>query len=202
MSRLQSSCCSPRKAQDWKGAAFPQVPCSPFPLPDQHWSDDSPSDAETEFCRQHQEVVEAELELNISENQDERPPATLQHNKRGKSTVTREATPRIPAESHWRTSGTTRSGHEAEGAHIIPASDNGLLPLCTGPARGFTNSPFLCVIWNYERVAGTAQIFLSQTIHMTQAEVAYGTPWGSTFLFFPSLQVVNQWFNPTAELAR
>nr|KAF6374573.1 microtubule associated monooxygenase, calponin and LIM domain containing 3 [Pipistrellus kuhlii] len=52
---------------------------------DQHWSDDIPSDAEIEFCRQHQEAVEAELELNISENQDERPPATLQHNKRGLS---------------------------------------------------------------------------------------------------------------------
>ncbi|XP_014385397.1 PREDICTED: protein-methionine sulfoxide oxidase MICAL3 isoform X10 [Myotis brandtii] len=54
---------------------------------DQHWSDDSPSDAETEFCKQHQEVVEADLELNISENQDERPPATLQHNKRAPSQV-------------------------------------------------------------------------------------------------------------------
>ncbi|XP_054574635.1 F-actin-monooxygenase MICAL3 isoform X3 [Eptesicus fuscus] len=54
---------------------------------DQHWSDDIPSDAEIEFCRQHQEVVEAELELNVSENQDERPPATLQHNKRGPSQV-------------------------------------------------------------------------------------------------------------------
>ncbi|ELK38575.1 Protein MICAL-3 [Myotis davidii] len=54
---------------------------------DQHWSDDSPSDAETEFCKQHQEVVEAELELNVSENQDERPPATLQHNKRAPSQV-------------------------------------------------------------------------------------------------------------------
>ncbi|CAK6442962.1 unnamed protein product [Pipistrellus nathusii] len=52
---------------------------------DQHWSDDIPSDAEIEFCRQHQEAVEAELELNISENQDERPPATLQHSKRGPS---------------------------------------------------------------------------------------------------------------------
>lgn len=143
-------------------------------------------------------MVEAELELNVSENQDERPPATLQHNKRGKSTVTGEATPRIPAESHLRTGGTTGTGHEAERAHIIPASDNDLLPLCTGPAHGFTNSPFLCVIWSYERVADTAQIFLSQTIHMTQAEVAYGMPWGSTFpfFFFPSLQVANQWFNP------
>ncbi|XP_023607071.1 F-actin-monooxygenase MICAL3 [Myotis lucifugus] len=54
---------------------------------DQHWSDDSPSDAETEFCKQHQEVVEADLELNVSENQDERPPATLQHNKRAPSQV-------------------------------------------------------------------------------------------------------------------
>ncbi|XP_036157379.1 F-actin-monooxygenase MICAL3 isoform X5 [Myotis myotis] len=54
---------------------------------DHHWSDDSPSDAETEFCKQHQEVVKAELELNVSENQDERPPATLQHNKRAPSQV-------------------------------------------------------------------------------------------------------------------
>lgn len=88
--------------------------CSPFPLPDQHWSDNIPSDAETEFHRQHLEVVEAELELKVSENLEEQPPVTLQDNKRGQSAVTGEAIPRIPTKSHVRTSGTKGTGHEAE----------------------------------------------------------------------------------------
>lgn len=60
-----------------------QVLCPAFPLPDQHWSDDGPSDAETELCRQHQAEVEVEL-LRISEN-EKQPPSTPWRHERGQS---------------------------------------------------------------------------------------------------------------------
>uniref|UniRef100_A0A671DUL6 F-actin monooxygenase n=1 Tax=Rhinolophus ferrumequinum TaxID=59479 RepID=A0A671DUL6_RHIFE len=52
---------------------------------DQHWSDDGPSDAETELCRQHQAEVEVEL-LRISEN-EKQPPSTPWRHERGPSKV-------------------------------------------------------------------------------------------------------------------
>lgn len=70
-----------------------QVPCSPFPLPDQHWSDDVPSDADTELRLQHQAAVEAELELRVSENEEEPPPATPRRQERGQSVVEEKLLP-------------------------------------------------------------------------------------------------------------
>lgn len=55
------------------------------PTPDQHWSDDIPSDAETEVRLQHQAEVEAELELRVSENEEEKPPALPKQQERGRS---------------------------------------------------------------------------------------------------------------------
>nr|AOY33860.1 microtubule associated monooxygenase calponin and LIM domain containing 3 [Castor fiber] len=52
---------------------------------DQHWSDDIPSDAETEVRLQHQAEVEAELELRVSENEEEKPPALPKPQERGPS---------------------------------------------------------------------------------------------------------------------
>ncbi|XP_071066197.1 F-actin-monooxygenase MICAL3 isoform X5 [Dasypus novemcinctus] len=52
---------------------------------DQHWSDDVPSDAETELRLRHQEEVEAELELRVSENEGETPPPTPKRQERGPS---------------------------------------------------------------------------------------------------------------------
>ncbi|XP_073932559.1 F-actin-monooxygenase MICAL3 isoform X16 [Castor canadensis] len=52
---------------------------------DQHWSDDIPSDAETEVRLQHQAEVEAELELRVSENEEEKPPALPKQQERGPS---------------------------------------------------------------------------------------------------------------------
>ncbi|KAG8509016.1 [F-actin]-monooxygenase MICAL3, partial [Galemys pyrenaicus] len=52
---------------------------------DQHWSDDIPSDAETELRRWHRAEVEAELELRVSENEEERPLATLERPGRASS---------------------------------------------------------------------------------------------------------------------
>ncbi|XP_074181213.1 F-actin-monooxygenase MICAL3 isoform X17 [Rhinolophus sinicus] len=53
---------------------------------DQHWSDDGPSDAETELCRQHQAEVEAEL-LRVPENEEKQPPSTPWCHERGPSKV-------------------------------------------------------------------------------------------------------------------
>lgn len=53
---------------------------------DQHWSDDGPSDAETELCRQHQAEVEVEL-LRVSENEEKQPPSTPWCHERGPSKV-------------------------------------------------------------------------------------------------------------------
>ncbi|XP_037703442.1 LOW QUALITY PROTEIN: F-actin-monooxygenase MICAL3 [Choloepus didactylus] len=55
---------------------------------DQHWSDDVPSDAETELRLRHQEEVEAELELRVSENEGETPPPTPKLQERGPSQAT------------------------------------------------------------------------------------------------------------------
>ncbi|XP_012412373.1 F-actin-monooxygenase MICAL3 [Trichechus manatus latirostris] len=54
---------------------------------DQHWSDDIPSDAETELRLRHQEEVEAELELRVSENEEEKPPPKPKRQERGPSQV-------------------------------------------------------------------------------------------------------------------
>ncbi|KAM5250317.1 F-actin-monooxygenase MICAL3 isoform 11-T11 [Hipposideros larvatus] len=59
---------------------------------DQHWSEDGSSDAETELCRQHQAKVEVEL-LRVSENEEERPPATPWHHERGPSKVSSPTQP-------------------------------------------------------------------------------------------------------------
>ncbi|XP_058415152.1 F-actin-monooxygenase MICAL3 isoform X5 [Diceros bicornis minor] len=53
---------------------------------DQHWSDDVPSDAETELRLQHRAAVVAELELRVSEN-EEPPPASPRCQERGPSQV-------------------------------------------------------------------------------------------------------------------
>ncbi|XP_013375600.1 PREDICTED: protein-methionine sulfoxide oxidase MICAL3 isoform X11 [Chinchilla lanigera] len=52
---------------------------------DQHWSDDIPSDAETELRLRRQAEVEAELELRVSENEEEEPPALPKRQERGPS---------------------------------------------------------------------------------------------------------------------
>ncbi|XP_014649409.1 PREDICTED: protein-methionine sulfoxide oxidase MICAL3 isoform X14 [Ceratotherium simum simum] len=52
---------------------------------DQHWSDDVPSDAETELRLQHRAAVVAELELRVSENEEEPPPASPRCQERGPS---------------------------------------------------------------------------------------------------------------------
>ncbi|KAM9229516.1 F-actin-monooxygenase MICAL3 isoform 2-T2 [Dugong dugon] len=54
---------------------------------DQHWSDDIPSDAETELRLRHQEEVEAELELRVSENEEEKPPPKPKQQEKGPSQV-------------------------------------------------------------------------------------------------------------------
>ncbi|XP_052577411.1 F-actin-monooxygenase MICAL3 isoform X3 [Peromyscus californicus insignis] len=56
-------------------------------LDDQHWSDDIPSDAETELRLQRQAKVKAELELRVSETEEEKPPATPKPEERGPSQV-------------------------------------------------------------------------------------------------------------------
>ncbi|XP_054552561.1 F-actin-monooxygenase MICAL3 isoform X3 [Talpa occidentalis] len=52
---------------------------------DQHWSDDVPSDAETQLRQWHQAEAEAELELRVSENEEEQPLTTPEHQGRGPS---------------------------------------------------------------------------------------------------------------------
>ncbi|XP_060514902.1 F-actin-monooxygenase MICAL3 isoform X15 [Panthera onca] len=85
---------------------------------DQHWSDDIPSDAETELRMQHQAALEAELELRVSENEEEQPATTPGHQERGPAQV--PSPPRSPEEQ----AGLLSPGHspEAEGARIPLAS--------------------------------------------------------------------------------
>ncbi|XP_019320637.2 F-actin-monooxygenase MICAL3 isoform X13 [Panthera pardus] len=85
---------------------------------DQHWSDDIPSDAETELRMQHQAALEAELELRVSENEEEQPATTPGHQERGPAQV--PSPPRSPEEQ----AGLLSPGHspEAEGAQIPLAS--------------------------------------------------------------------------------
>ncbi|XP_045410569.1 F-actin-monooxygenase MICAL3 isoform X11 [Lemur catta] len=52
---------------------------------DQHWSDDIPSDAETELRLQRQAEVEAELELRVSEDEEDKPPALPKRQERDPS---------------------------------------------------------------------------------------------------------------------
>lgn len=54
--------------------------CCYFPRPDQHWSDDIPSEADTEL---HRPVVGAELELRVSDGEEEPPLASAGHPERG-----------------------------------------------------------------------------------------------------------------------
>lgn len=54
--------------------------CCCFPWPDQHWSDDVPSEADTEL---HRPAVGAELELRVSDGEEELPPASAGHPERG-----------------------------------------------------------------------------------------------------------------------
>ncbi|XP_042847401.1 F-actin-monooxygenase MICAL3 isoform X1 [Panthera tigris] len=85
---------------------------------DQHWSDDIPSDAETELRMQHQAALEGELELRVSENEEEQPATTPGHQERGPAQV--PSPPRSPEEQ----AGLLSPGHspEAEGARIPLAS--------------------------------------------------------------------------------
>lgn len=50
---------------------------------DQHWSDDIPSDAETEHPAQSQAELKAELDLRVSENEEEKPSDTPKQEERG-----------------------------------------------------------------------------------------------------------------------
>lgn len=54
---------------------------------DQHWSDDIPSDAETELRLRRQAEIEAELELRVSENEEEPAPSLTKPQERGPSQV-------------------------------------------------------------------------------------------------------------------
>ncbi|XP_047597576.1 F-actin-monooxygenase MICAL3 isoform X23 [Lutra lutra] len=85
---------------------------------DQHWSDEIPSDAETELRMQHQAAVEAELELRVSENEDEQPAPTPGHQERSPAQVP------SPAPSPEEQAGLLSPGHSpvAEGAQIPPVS--------------------------------------------------------------------------------
>lgn len=60
-------------------------------LDDQHWSDDIPSDAETEQRLQCQAGVKAELELRLSENKEEKPSDTPKQEERGPSQVSSQS---------------------------------------------------------------------------------------------------------------
>ncbi|XP_040830489.1 F-actin-monooxygenase MICAL3 [Ochotona curzoniae] len=54
---------------------------------DQHWSDDLPSDAETELRLRRQAEVEADLELRVSENEEEAAPASTERQERAASQI-------------------------------------------------------------------------------------------------------------------
>uniref|UniRef100_D3ZGN7 F-actin monooxygenase n=1 Tax=Rattus norvegicus TaxID=10116 RepID=D3ZGN7_RAT len=62
-------------------------------LDDQHWSDDIPSDAETEHRLQSQTKVKADLELRVSENEEEKPSDTPKQEERGPSQVSSPSQP-------------------------------------------------------------------------------------------------------------
>lgn len=62
-------------------------------LDDQHWSDDIPSDAETEHRLQSQAKVKADLELRVSENEEEKPSDTPEQEERGPSQVSSPSQP-------------------------------------------------------------------------------------------------------------
>ncbi|XP_044771418.1 F-actin-monooxygenase MICAL3 isoform X1 [Neomonachus schauinslandi] len=85
---------------------------------DQHWSDDIPSEAETELRMQQQAVVEAELELRASESEEEQPVTTPGHQERSPAQVP------SPAPSPEEQAGLLSPGHSpvAEGAQIPPVS--------------------------------------------------------------------------------
>ncbi|XP_072655810.1 F-actin-monooxygenase MICAL3 isoform X23 [Canis lupus baileyi] len=81
---------------------------------DQRWSDGIPSDAETDLRVQHQEAVEADLELRVSENEEEPPEVTPGHPERS---LTRVPSPALSPEEQ---AGLRSPGHspKAEGAQI------------------------------------------------------------------------------------
>ncbi|XP_004406958.1 PREDICTED: protein-methionine sulfoxide oxidase MICAL3 isoform X1 [Odobenus rosmarus divergens] len=85
---------------------------------DQHWSDDIPSEAETELPMRQQAVVEAELELRASESEEEQPVTTPGHQERSPAQVP------SPAPSPEEQAGLLSPGHSpvAEGAQIPPVS--------------------------------------------------------------------------------
>ncbi|XP_073743081.1 F-actin-monooxygenase MICAL3 isoform X2 [Callorhinus ursinus] len=85
---------------------------------DQHWSDDIPSEAETELRVRQQAVVEAELELRASESEEEQPVTTPGHQERSPAQVP------SPAPSPEEQAGLLSPGHSpvAEGAQIPPVS--------------------------------------------------------------------------------
>ncbi|KAM7116652.1 F-actin-monooxygenase MICAL3 isoform 16-T17 [Molossus nigricans] len=60
---------------------------------DQHWSDDTPSDAGAPLPGRPLEAGDAEPELTISESEEERPPAPLPHHQGGPSQVSSPARP-------------------------------------------------------------------------------------------------------------
>lgn len=62
-------------------------------LDDQHWSDDIPSDAETEHRLQSQAKVKTDLELRVSENEEEKPSDTPKQKERGPSQVSSPSQP-------------------------------------------------------------------------------------------------------------
>ncbi|XP_044771419.1 F-actin-monooxygenase MICAL3 isoform X2 [Neomonachus schauinslandi] len=82
---------------------------------DQHWSDDIPSEAETELRMQQQAVVEAELELRASESEEEQPVTTPGHQERSPAQVP------SPAPSPEEQAGLLSPGH-SPGAQIPPVS--------------------------------------------------------------------------------
>lgn len=147
--------------------------CSPFPPLDQRWSDDIPSDAETELRVQRQAAVEAELELRVSENEEEQPITTPGPRERSKSVVSGETASRIPSESlqgrerspghrsptwSWSRAGALHTSLQtADSSVSCPPSP------CTDPARGFGQQPFLCVLWSHERVGGTSPSWTHHT---------------------------------------
>ncbi|XP_059040291.1 F-actin-monooxygenase MICAL3 isoform X7 [Mustela lutreola] len=85
---------------------------------DQHWSDEIPSDAETELRMQHRAALEAELELRVSENEDEQPAPTPGYQERSPAQVP------SPTPSPEEQAGLLSPGHNpvAEGAQIPPVS--------------------------------------------------------------------------------
>lgn len=130
-----------------KEQGLTRVLCSPFPLPDQHWSDDVPSDAD------------AELQLRVSENEEEQPPVTAWHQERGQSAIAGEATPRTPAESHVKTSGTKGTGPRAEPAHRALASGwPPPLPAHRPCTRLYPQPLSVCYL-RYKKVEGAFQSF-------------------------------------------